>query len=88
VQIQRVFDYVHVADDFHEQNLELYAYPQFRSYALLGYEGNVACWAYDASRKLFVISTAGVPDEVLEEHASFADLFDARIEVNFPAETT
>ncbi len=81
-------DYVHDAADFHEQNLDLYADPQFRRYALLGYEGNIVCWAYNASHKLFVVSTIGVPDEVLEEYSSFADLLNARIEVNFPAEAT
>jgi hypothetical protein len=80
-------DFILDASNFRLQNEELHAHARFQSYVLLGHEGNVACWAHDASLDRFVISGGSAPDKVIEEYSSFAALLTACIKTYFAVPT-
>ncbi len=73
-------DFVSSADDCRWENETLYQDERYRCHVLLGHEGNVASWAYDAGSRQFVISVFLRPDEVLESYDSLCALIESRLD--------
>jgi hypothetical protein len=78
IQIDNDFD--SSADDCRWENETLYQDERYRCHVLLGHEGNVASWAYDAGSRQFVISVFLRPDEVLESYDSLCALIESRLD--------